>query len=1509
MSKKYDEHLYNVLNLPSNNNIIESSVTRNEQSDVLVKIKFEKPISLELYKQIEEQNVVDFVTCGGKRSVTTYVLYEDQNIMQSDALNYLNEAINRASTKRQRLKSLLGLHVSFRHNIYTFIVDDECMYLKDDAKYINEELIYFGINACLEFYTNSSLETRKDRVDEIVKESYKQYLEVKDEPMSSPEKPNFYKRAPKIEGNTLPLTNIKDIPYDQGGLLTYIETHNNSNFKIRGEIFKLDINKPKNQYLVKASIYDGTDSIVVTKFVKDNSEELNEVLKWGTGQILEVIGRANYSRFDRDVVVEAQSINNLGMPEKPKREDKAEVKRVELQAHTKMSGTMDGLSDASEYIKQASLWGMNAMGFTDTSGVFEFSEILHSMPKDSNFKPIYGLEMAYVDYKNHKINLKDEDIDLREATYTVFDLETTGLSQTYDTIIEFSCIKVRKGEVIGHFDKFVNPGYHIDERITALTSITDEMVKDADPLSVVLPEFLEFAKGTILVGHNVQFDYGMICAKERELNITPFQDFAALDTLNLFRSCYNVDVLGSDGTKTFNLKALSKFFKVRQEHHHRAIDDTRVTEECFIQMLQNVYKRGVYNYKDLNSLIDESNFFKHVIPSTINILVKNQAGLKNLYKLFSDSMTIHCANDGRLMSNILSRFREGLIVFEGGYRSNVFEWALRRSEEEVRNEIKLLDFVAVQPPSSYAHLIADMPDGENRIKETIKKIIRIAKEENKLVCATSNSYYVDPSMKPYREILISSPQVGGGQNNLANYLEDYNVSPDAHLRTTDEMIDEFSFLEDDNLVYEIVVTNTNKIADLIESIQLFPKDNKETGEEAMKAPRDDQFSESLGVPSLVEDMKRIVNYNLDRLYGHDYIHPIVTKRLNRELTSIIGAGYSSTYYMAHLLVKKSEEDGYMVGSRGSVGSSFAATLMDITEINPLPPHYRCTKCKYHVFKMTDEEKEEYGIRDIDKPFMMSLDNTLSGYDLPDAVCPCCGTQLKKDGHDIPFETFLGFNGDKVPDIDLNFSSEYQAKAHAYIKEVFGVSHSFRAGTRQDIQEKNAYGYVKAYCEKKCLHLRDCEIDRLASHITGVRRSTGQHPGGIVVVPKYFDIFQVTPVQYPANKTDNAWMTTHFEYHSFEDNLLKLDCLGHDDPTLIRYYMDYVNSHQDKYPFSNAKDIPIDDANVYKMFGETEILNITKEEIDSQVASFAVPEFGTTFVRRMLNDTLPKTFAQLVKISGLSHGTNVWTTNAQDLVLGKTEFGEIPFADVIGCRDDIMLDLIKMGCEPNVSFKIMEFVRKNQKKKKPADWINYQKYMREHNVPEWYIWSCDKTEYLFPKAHATAYVLMALRIAWFKLYSPALFYSGWFSKRAKQWDVLNFPKSVEDITNRIKEIQNSPSKTDKDDDVITALEVAREARARGIKFLPVDINKSSALIFDVVDDTTLRMPFVAVDGLGEAAALSIENARKEKEFSSIEDVSKRTKLSKTLIEEFKRMGSFGNLKEKDEVKLGGLFDFF
>ncbi len=1476
--------------LDDNNEIkIDEAVYKKISKTFKISIVLSHAIPLNQYESLKTNIEIILKEVDSKIKVDSQIGYEDEELTPEELKQYLIKILNDLSLESGAFRALNSDDAIIEGNTITFKVAYDAKGIDELLPTIKNKFEDYGllvevakVNDENTSLTDAMNELDKQMMQEIERQQQEAHQAQKFNTMIKESKNNYKKFIPDT------VTPIKMIPQSHEELQLYINENGMDTFLFEGYVFDKEIKttKSKSERCI-LKVTDESDSIMVCKWLRNDVEKEAFKAEMNVGVDVKVVGKATYDSYTRQVIIEASTINIIGVHKEAQVKDNAEVKRVELNCHTKMS-TLDGLTEATDYVKCVNDWGWTSMAFTDTCGLYEIPDVDHVLSKYPNFKPIYGVELPYIDDSSYFITFNQRDIDLKSATYVVFDIETTGFSQTYDEIIEIAACKVYQGGIIEKYDAFVNPRRHIPEKITKLTSITDEMVSDAKYIEEVLNEFLEFSKGSILVAHNAKFDIGMIYAKCKLHNI-PYDEFPAIDTLNLFRvlAGYTQEV------KKFNLKVLSKYYKIKQEQHHRADDDTRVTALCFIGMLNDVYNKGVTNYNDINGMITDEHY-KYVIPSRINLIALNQPGYKNLLKIVSDALTYHLYGDARLLKSVIEKYHDGILVGSDDYNGDVFELALNRSEEECRAAIRFCDYIEVQPPSAYMHLYSSLPNGEIDIQEVIKKIIRLAKEENKIVVATSGCHYLRPNLKKYRDILINSPQVGGG----FHHLVDYDQYPSVHLRTTDEMLLEFDFLDRD-LAYEIVVENTNKIADMVEKYPAFHKE--------MFSPRDDEFKNSfLHVESIDAEVTRIIDENVKKNYG-DNPSGMVMDRLNRELTGIRKSGYASVYYMSYLMVQKSLSDGYLVGSRGSVGSSLVATMMDITEVNPLKPHYKCRKCKWHTFKMSDEEIEKYGLREDEKPFQDILRSVESGYDLPNNVCPICGEKLAKDGHDIPFETFLGFDGDKTPDIDLNFSGKYQAKAHEYIREVFGNENAFRAGTVGTIADKNAYGYVKAYLENTNKKLREIEIDRISKYLIGIKRSTGQHPGGVVVVPHYVDIYDVTPVQYPANDDTVPMRTTHYDYHKFEENLLKLDVLGHDDPTMIRYMMDYVHSHQSEFSFERAQDIPIDDSTLYKLFSETAVIGITQEALGSKVASYGVPELGTRFVQQMLVETTPKTFAQLVKISGLSHGTNVWATNSQELVNGRTQFGKIEFKDIIGCRDDIMIDLIKMGADPSKAFNIMEFVRKNKKVGAPDKWKQLQDYMRENNVPEWYIWSCHRTEYLFPKAHATAYVLMALRIAWFKVYYPSLFYSAWLTNRAKGHDVNAYVGGPMAIKSRMEEINNLESKTAKDDDLITALQIALEMTLRGIKFLPVDIEKSDATDF-IIEDGNLRIPFIAVDKLGESVALDIVEQRKIRPFSSKADVKRRTKLNNSLYAEFEIMRSFGNLPDEDKEATEGLFAF-
>lgn len=1479
-----------------NSNIIKNSIIKDIKSKLDVKNKT-------LFLDIFFDNIISYSEIGKtKEYINEYlkklnaqininINYENTFISKEYLTEYLCAILDDLENRSPRYKVLRNNEPFVEDNNIIFTIAYDALGFDELVNDVKTELVNYKIN-CEVLVQKTKEESVQAQIEEINEEITNKLKQMEAEAKRSQSFNETVKAEEKKYRNSKidNLVEIKDIPLSYEGLVDYQNTIGPVEFLIEGYIFKSEIkefankNTGKKNYLFVMAITDETDSIIVKKWLRTDKEieaYRNEMVEKAN---VTVTGVAQFDSFERTVVINAKTIEKNGMHKEEKRFDDATIKRVELSIHTKMSA-LDGIDEATDYLKVLSGWGHKAFAITDNNGLYAIPDIDHDISKFPDIKPIYGVELPLVDDENYYITFDRQDIPLKDATYVVFDIETTGFSKEYDRIIEIGASKIYQGGVIDSFQAFINPERKLSETIKQLTHITDEDVNSADTIDIVLPKFLEFCKDSILVAHNAIFDVPFIYKNIERLGID-FPKLGVIDTLNLFRAAYY------DKTKKFNLKELCKMFGVKQEAHHRAIDDARCTGLCFISMLNDLRERGITNYKDINDLIDPNEMFKLVIPDLhVDILAKNPLGYKNLFKLLSDSLTTHLKIEARLLVSVLNKFREGILVGANSVYGEIFDLVYNGEYEKAKKRVHFYDYIEVSPPSLYKHIYSELPQGEESIKEIISKIIEIAEGEGIPVVAVSNCYYIEPKDKKYRDILINFPQLGGTRHPLyTRVILDNNPAPDAYLRTTKEMLNEFDFLDLD-LAKKIVIENTNKIADMIESFRAFKSE--------MFAPRDDQFKDSiLHVPSIKEEATRIVNENVNRIYGANP-HKIVTDRVERELTSIIKSGYASVYYVSHLLVTKSLSDGYLVGSRGSVGSSFVATMMDITEVNPLKPHYICPKCKFHTFKMSDEEIEKYGIRDIEKPFQETLRSVDSGYDLPNMECPICHTKMKKDGHDIPFETFLGFNGDKVPDIDLNFSGEYQAKAHEYIRTVFGYDNAFRAGTVGTLADKNAYGCVKKYCEDSGVTLRDCEIDRLAQKLTGVRRSTGQHPGGVVAVPNYVEIYDVTPVQYPANNPDNAFRTTHYDYHKFENNLLKFDILGHDDPTIIKYLMDYVHLHQSEFPFDRPQDIPIDDKNLFRLFNSTDIIGLTPEQLGINISSYGIPELGTNFVQKMLLETLPQTFAQLVKISGLSHGTDVWTNNAQDLVSGKTEYGKIEFKDIIGCRDDIMVDLLSYNLEPLKAFKIMEFVRKNNIRKGGAEqWAAYMADMREKNVPEWYIWSCEQIKYMFPKAHAIAYVMMALRIAWFKVYKPELFYSAWLSKRAAGYDVRAFLGGPLAIRARIDEITSKAKTTATEDDLVTALQIALEMTLRGIKFLPVDINISSATTFDI-ENGGLRIPFSAVDGLGESVALDIVSKRNESPFTSKEDVAKRTKLNQTLFDEFEKMHFFGELKGKED----------
>lgn len=1026
---------------------------------------------------------------------------------------------------------------------------------------------------------------------------------------------------------------------------------------VQGYVFDAETRELRSgRTLLIFKITDYTNSIMIKMFSRDKEDiPLLQAIK--KGMWVKVRGSVQNDTFVRDLVMIGNDVNEISPIT---RQDKAsdDEKRVELHLHTPMS-QMDAVTSVSTLVGQAKKWGHKAIAVTDHAVAQSFPEA-YGAGKKNGIKILYGVEANLVD-DGVPIAYNPQDVSLPDATYIVFDVETTGLSAVYDTVIELAAVKMKEGEIIDKFESFANPHHPLSATTIELTGITDDMVQDAPDASEVLKKFSDWIGNDILVAHNASFDMGFLNAGLQRAGFEKVQN-GVIDTLELARFLY-------PHMKNHRLNTLAKKFDVELVQHHRAIYDAETTGYLLVKMLKDAFERDILNHNQLNDYMGEGNAYQRARPYHVTMLAQNETGLKNLFKLISMSHLNYFYRVPRIPRSKLQKFREGILIGTACDRGEVFEGMMQKGIDEVQEAAEFYDYIEVQPPENYKHLIElELVRDERALKDIINNIVKLGEKLEKPVVATGNVHYLNPEDKIYRKILISSQ---GGANPLNRHQ-----LPDVHFRTTDEMLKCFSFLGADK-AKEIVVANTQKVADMIEEV---------------KPIKDDLYTPK--IEGADEEM-RAMSYAMARsIYGDD-LPEVVEARLEKELKSIIGHGFAVIYLISHKLVKKSLDDGYLVGSRGSVGSSFVATMTEITEVNPLPPHYVCPSCKHSEF--------------------FDDGSVGSGFDLPDKSCVECGTPYKKDGHDIPFETFLGFKGDKVPDIDLNFSGEYQPRAHNYTKVLFGEDNVYRAGTIGTVAEKTAYGYVKGYAGDHELHLRNAEVDRLVAGCTGVKRTTGQHPGGIIVVPDYMDIYDFTPIQFPADDRNSEWRTTHFDFHSIHDNLLKLDILGHDDPTVIRMLQDLSGI--------DPKTIPTDDPEVMKIFSGTESLGVTEEQIMCKTGTLGIPEFGTRFVRQMLEDTKPSTFSELVQISGLSHGTDVWLGNAQELIRNNI----CNLSEVIGCRDDIMVYLIYQGLEPSLAFKIMESVRKGK-----GLTPEFEEEMIKNGVPDWYIDSCKKIKYMFPK---------------------------------------------------------------------------------------------------------------------------------------------------------------------------------
>ena len=1226
----------------------------------------------------------------------------------------------------------------------------------------------------------------------------------------------------------------------QGKPIPMSEVDLNQGFVIvEGKVFHVEHKelKKNNAWVINFDMTDYTGSVRVNRYMDNNeAKPILEAIR--EGSVIQVKGKPTENRYDNEMVLKPFGIMPGSMP---KRQDTAtEGKRVELHLHTTMSN-MDALTNTAEAVKQAAAWGHRAIAITDHGCVQSFPDAMKAASKakvagtDENIKILYGCEGYYVNDVDDRVVVHGSGDMEFDGEYVAFDLETTGLSSQKDEIIEIGAVRMQGGKELARFQTFVNPRRRLEQKIVELTGITDAMLADAPSIETVLPEFLEFVGDRVLVAHNADFDTGFIREACRKQGL-PY-GFTSVDTLILSQNLL-------PHLNKFKLDVVSNALSLPDFNHHRAGDDAVTCGLIFHKLTDKLRELELSRLQEINPAMMglrsqsrlDNRHARHII-----LFAKNQVGLRNLYHLISDANLKYFKRVPRIPKSELLRYREGLIIGSACEAGELFQAILdNKCEDEVKRLAEFYDFLEVQPLANNAFMLAKgIVQTEEELREFNRKIVRLGQALGKPVVATGDVHFLNPEDEIFRHILLATKG-----------FEDCDRSNPLYFRTTDDMLREFSYLGEEK-AREIVITNPNLIADMCETLRPVPHN--------LFAPK---------IENSVEDLKSLVYGKMHRLYGENPPE-LITKRVETELHDIISCHYDVIYMSAQKLVQNSLEHGYLVGSRGSVGSSIVAYMSGITEVNSFPPHYRCPNpdCKYTTFEVPK--------------------GCACGADLPDAVCPKCGAAFEKDGFNIPFETFLGFGGDKVPDIDLNFSGEYQSRAHAYCVEMFGKSHVFRAGTVGTVAEKTAFGYVKKYLSERGKHVGKAEEMRLATGCVGVRRTTGQHPGGLVVIPQENEIWDFCPVQHPADDPNSDQITTHFEYHSMEENLLKLDMLGHDDPTMIRMMEDVTGV--------DAKTIPLDDKDTMSIFTSSRVLGYEDDPILGPTGAVAIPEFNTHFTRGMLMDTLPTRFDTLVRLSGFSHGTDVWLGNAKDLILSKTATVD----STIGCRDDIMTYLISCGMPEKRSFKIMEAVRKGRGLPEGAE-----EEMREAGVPEWYIGSCKKIKYLFPKAHAVAYVMMAFRIAWFKVHHPLAFYAAYFYRRSQKggFDAVLMTGGMEAVKANIQAINDNEESTDKDEDLLTTLEVVYEYYLRGFDFLPIDLYESHAIKF-LIKDGKILPPFVAISGLGESAAWDLMRGREGKHFLSIEEVAAACpKVSKTHMQMLKQAGAFGDLPDTSQVSL-------
>ena len=1357
-------------------------------------------------------------------------------------------AIERLKSRNTTSKSFLCFYKVYVKNNYIIIElnDEHIKFMLEEVKIsskIESILAEYGLKDYKIMFSVGDFSKEFSNVEEKIKADME-----KQQNIISSEREKIIKENSVTETQVYKAKNdfkrgskTKDIKGDVISIKDFYDLYDGEPCIVQGEIFSIEGMVLKSGKTLKTiRITDGESSLTSKIFLDENDN-----LDISEGKILKLSGKVQMDTYAGNE--KTLMINTVNIIEKEviKKEDTAEEKMVELHTHTKMS-EMVGVTDVEDLIKRAKEYGHKAIAITDYSVVHSYPAAYKTAKKlskdDDKMKVIFGCEMYMIDDEALMItNPKDKKID--EEEFVVFDIETTGLNSHTNKIIEIGAVKIKAGRIIDRYSQLINPGISIPYHITEITSITNEQVANQPKIDEVIGKFVDFIGDAVLVAHNAPFDMGFIKRDIKEyLNID--LENSVIDTLQMARDLF-------PDFKKYGLGDLNKSLGLALEKHHRAVDDSQATANMFIIFLEKYKEKGIEYLKDINKGF-EVNVKKQSLKN-IMVQVKTQEGLKNMYKLVSEGHIKYFGNKkARIPKSVLKENREGLIV--GSSLSAHFmnsgelvELYLRHDLEKLEETAKFYDYIELLPKSTYNELIEKEGTGSLASYDEVEKMNKyfydLGKRLGILVTASSNVHYLDENEDIIRSILL----YGSG---TVYSPRQYRVNNGFYFRTTDEMLKEFSYLGEQE-AKEVVITNTNKIADMVEEgIKPIP--------EGFYPPKMDN----------AEEIVRTMTYEKAyRIYG-DPLPNIVSARLERELNAIINNGFSVLYLSAQKLVKKSLDNGYLVGSRGSVGSSLVAFMMGITEVNALYPHYICDnpECKHSEFI----EKEGVGI------------------DLPDKICPNCGAPLRKDGYSIPFEVFMGFKGDKVPDIDLNFSGEYQSEIHRYCEELFGKENVFKAGTISTLAEKNAEAYVRKYFEDNNLNAVRAEIIRLGRLCQGAKKTTGQHPGGMVIVPQGNSIYEFCPVQRPANDETSESTTTHYDYHVMDEQLVKLDILGHDDPTTIKLLQEYTNME--------IKDIPLADKDTLKIFSSTESLGVSPEEIGTEIGTYGIPEFGTGFVRQMLIDTRPTTFAELVRISGLSHGTNVWLNNAQEFVRN----GQATLSQIITVRDDIMNYLIDQGLDNSDAFKIMEFVRKGKPKKEPENWEKYSNMMKEKNVPDWYIESCRRIEYMFPKGHAVAYVMMAMRIAYFKVHQPLAFYAAFLSRKADDFDMEVMSKGVL-AKQKLEELSKEPKLDPKKKNEQAICEIVVELEARGIELLPVDIYLSEGRKFKI-EDGKIRIPLIGISGLGGAVIENILKEREEAKFISVEDLKRRTKMSQTVADKLKSIGAISSLSETNQISL-------